>query len=88
MPLDPALVAAVYKRDLYRCRHCKERRLHPHHIIFKSHGGQDVMSNLITLCPVCHLEGVHGGKLKIEVLAVLENDVVVRFIRVNGWKPR
>jgi len=26
----------------------------PHHIIYRSHGGPDEESNLITLCPECH----------------------------------
>lgn len=90
MSLDKALVATVCKRDKWMCRHCHNRSggLHPHHVIFRSQGGKDNLSNLLLLCACCHLEGVHGGKLKIEVLAVLENDLVVRFVRVNGWKPR
>lgn len=85
--LDKDLVAAVYKRDKYMCRSCRERRLHPHHVVFRSQGGPDIMSNLLSLCPQCH-DAVHGGKLKIEVIAVLENDVLVRFVRMRGWRPR
>lgn len=46
------------------------------------------MCNLITLCSSCHIDGVHGGKLLLEVLEVLENDVVVKFTRVGKWKPQ
>lgn len=46
------------------------------------------MRNLITLCAQCHMDGIHRGNLRIEVLSVSENDVVVRFVRVDGWRPQ
>ena len=76
-----------FKRDGYKCRHCNDRTVHPHHIVFKSHGGKDELNNLITLCPSCHLEGIHGGKLIMTVLNKTEDDVVVLFERVGKWKP-
>lgn len=89
MSLDPALAQDCYIRDGWKCRHCKNRAgLHPHHVIFKSHGGADALSNLLTLCHCCHIEGVHGGRLVIEVLTVLENDLLVKFTRKKNWKPR
>lgn len=89
MSLDPKLATACYTRDGWKCRHCKNRAgLHPHHVVFKSHGGADALNNLLTLCHCCHIEGIHGGRLTIEVLAVLENDLLVKFIRQRGWIPR
>lgn len=51
----------IKERDKDRCRECglkvgKETGLegHVHHIIPKSHGGQDTLDNLITLCLICH----------------------------------
>jgi hypothetical protein len=45
--------AYVLNRDNYKCQHCKgkskESRLEVHHIIFRSNGGSDEESNLITL---------------------------------------
>lgn len=54
----------VDKRDRYKCRACGHpcdpnsvdvlERAHRHHLTFRSKGGQDVASNLVTLCPTCH----------------------------------
>lgn len=89
MALDKALVTRVFIRDGWKCRdrNCNDRNgLHPHHVIFKSHGGPDEMNNLLTLCWQCH-EAVHRSLLRVEVVTVLENDLVVRFTRLKGWRP-
>lgn len=47
----------VLARDNFQCQVCgesNEDRLHLHHIIFRSHGGEDDVTNLITLCFLCH----------------------------------
>lgn len=94
--LSPALIAEVLLRDKRRCRHCKiTSNLHPHHCRFKSHGGKDVASNLLTLCASCHLQGVHLGNLEIYTLdgvrATGSNDVnttqKLHFVRRGKWKP-
>jgi hypothetical protein len=78
-----------FARDGWKCRHCQDRNgIHPHHVVYRSHQGPDALNNLITLCACCHLEGIHGGKLKLEVIEVLENDVIVKFTRVGKWKPQ
>ena len=43
--------AYVLSRDSYKCQHCntKNVKLHVHHIVFKSQGGADTPSNLVTL---------------------------------------
>lgn len=82
------LYLACFNRDNWKCRHCGNRNgIHPHHVIFRSHQGEDVINNLITLCNCCHLEGIHGGRLELTVLDRTNNDVIVSFRRVNGWKP-
>ena len=87
--LDPKIARAVFERDGWKCRHCQNRNgLHPHHIIFKSHGGLDALNNLITLCSCCHIEGIHRGHLKLDFIKLLEYDVVVRFTRIGKWRPR
>jgi hypothetical protein len=45
------------------------------------------MSNIITLCSCCHLQGVHERRLLIEIVEVLEDDLIVKFTRLRGWKP-
>ena len=77
-----------FARDGFKCRHCSNRNgIHPHHVLYRSHGGADTLNNLITLCARCHIDGVHGGNLKIEAETQLVNDIVVKFIRRKGWKP-
>ena len=57
----------VYLRDSYRCANptCRRRDVTPHHIVFRSQGGGEERSNLVSLCSVCHLDGVHLGRLKV-----------------------
>lgn len=61
--------AYVLDRDGYQCQHCKGRskddRLEVHHIVFRSNGGSDEESNLITLCKTCH-NRVHMGEIKLK----------------------
>lgn len=55
-----------FERDRWRCRHCGRREgLHCHHIVFRSRGGLDMLSNLITICFHEHNE-VHQEKLWLE----------------------
>jgi len=58
--------AMVLNRDGYICQCCKgkhkDSKLEVHHIIFRSHGGSDEESNLITLCHTCHKD-LHSGKI-------------------------
>ena len=45
----------VLIRDNFRCQACNRYTLAPpHHIIFKSRGGDDTAENLILLCQKCH----------------------------------
>lgn len=77
----------VFQRDGYKCRHCRSRNgLHPHHVIYRSHGGHDTGNNILTLCFICH-KAHHDGFLAIDTLELLENDLVVKFTRLRGWKP-
>lgn len=53
----------VLFRDNHLCQYCKGKSkdniLEIHHIVFKSHGGTDAPSNLITLCSKCHTSTNH-----------------------------
>lgn len=55
---------AILHRDNYTCQICgrKHVRLEVHHIIFRSQGGTDDETNLITLCEDCH-SGIHDGTI-------------------------
>jgi len=62
--LDPTsyknLRNCVLRRDGWRCQFCGTMaNLEVHHMIFRSHMGEDSEANLITLCAVCHVR-VHA----------------------------
>jgi Restriction endonuclease len=59
--------AYVLCRDNYTCQQCKKKNvaLHVHHIVYRSNGGSDDESNLITLCEDCHHK-LHQGKIKLK----------------------
>lgn len=87
MSLPKTISSAVFLRDNWHCRHCNNQSgLHPHHVVFKSHGGEDLLTNLITLCAKCHRD-IHDGRLKIFVIRVTTCDLVVQFQKQKGWKP-
>ena len=52
----------VLDRDKWRCQECGSfQNLQVHHLRFRSHLGDDEMTNLITLCASCHKQR-HEGK--------------------------
>jgi hypothetical protein len=55
----------IYRRDRYRCTSpvCSRHDVTPHHLKFQAHGGGDEPENVTTLCPWCHLYGIHEGRL-------------------------
>lgn len=60
----------VLERDNNQCRSCGtsgENRLQVHHIVFRSQGGTDDPSNLVTVCWQCH-NLIHAGKLSIALV--------------------
>jgi 5-methylcytosine-specific restriction endonuclease McrA len=70
-----AVCKVVDARDKRECRVCGVRsnpngtglldRGHRHHIVYRSAGGQDISSNLVTLCAACH-NAEHKHQLRIE----------------------
>lgn len=69
-----AVCKQVDRRDGGRCRACCKRcdpnavamleRAHRHHIVYRSAGGEDFDSNVITLCAICH--GLqHAGMIDV-----------------------
>jgi hypothetical protein len=57
----------VRERDLGRCcvPGCSRRAVHAHHIRSRARGGSDEPWNLVSLCAIHHLRGVHGGYLRV-----------------------
>lgn len=57
--------AHIYERDRHRCQSpcCDRRDVTPHHLRFRSRGGDDSDQNLMSLCTWCHLEGIHRGQM-------------------------
>jgi len=51
----------AYKRDNGQCRVCHSRAVDIHHIVYRSHGGNDDERNLICLCRSCH-EKAHSDE--------------------------
>jgi len=47
------------KRDNYTCQNCGALADHAHHVVPLARGGNDLISNLVSLCGRCH-GGVHG----------------------------
>ncbi len=87
---------AVVRRDSWKCRVCKTRNnLVVHHIVYRSHGGDDIESNLITLCDNCH-NAIHKPHPRTGAMLVLlpldESKLVhsadnIRFLCLNGFIP-
>jgi len=51
---------SVLRRDGWRCQSCGSvKQLEVHHQQYRSHAGEDVEDNLITLCRKCHRSEHH-----------------------------
>ena len=67
--LDPTVAyAEIYARDRHRCccPVCQRRDVTPHHVVFRSRGGDDAPENVIALCAGCHLALLHNGLLRVD----------------------
>ncbi|MCH4169837.1 MAG: RNA-guided endonuclease IscB [Lactobacillus sp.] len=62
----------VLDRDNYTCQICqgksKDPKLKIHHIIYRSNGGTNRVSNLLTVCATCHTQVNHQPRGKLFVL--------------------
>ena len=64
---DKLVYQAVDARDGLRCRICLKWAgldIHRHHLVYRSAGGLTTTANVLSLCPTCHVVGIHGGRLK------------------------
>jgi hypothetical protein len=67
--LDRTLAYAdIYARDRHRCSCpvCSRRDVTPHHVQYRSRGGDDSAQNVAAICSSCHLELIHGGAIQVE----------------------
>ena len=63
----PAHRDPVFARDGWRCAvpGCRSRRnLHDHHVMFRSHGGDNARDNRVAVCAAHHLHGLHSGRIR------------------------
>lgn len=66
------------ERDNYRCKICgSTKKLHVHHIIPRRLGGNNELSNLITLCAACHERLEMRKKLGFSAPEFRENELKV-----------
>jgi hypothetical protein len=70
---------------------CRIREpLHAHHIVFRSHGGDDASYNLLTVCSDCH-SAIHARfviVLPLEEGEPINADEGIKIMRVNSWQPK
>ena len=86
----------VIERDGSCCRVCGRYVEHPalHHIVFKSQGGLDVPSNLITIGWLpghdCHLPIAHGRNARSwrEIFLAIAERPGVTALQVRRWNAR
>ena len=82
--------AYVLTRDDYTCQQCKgkskDQRLEVHHLVFRSQGGSDDETNLLTLCKSCH-DGLHAGTVTLKRIGkkkgILHHATQMNSIRVQ-----
>ncbi|MGZ3333981.1 MAG: RNA-guided endonuclease IscB [Isosphaeraceae bacterium] len=85
--------AYVLHRDGYKCQSGRRSKhspkLHVHHKVFRSQGGSDEPSNLVTLCATCH-DDLHAGTFNLKVKRsrtrhATEVGIVKGAIAGTGW---
>jgi len=63
----PRAADKIYVRDGWRCMApgCTSRKnLEEHHIVYRSHGGNNRADNRVTLCRYHHQQGEHNGMMR------------------------
>lgn len=74
-----AVPAGVKCRSRFRCQNPECGRItllvEAHHVHFRRHGGADHPCNAVSLCPACHLRGVHTSDERIRASRVIVEDL-------------
>lgn len=53
-PIPDDIREKIWDRCKGRCEYCGKKAVDPHHITYRSQGGNNSVDNLIALCRVCH----------------------------------
>jgi hypothetical protein len=86
--------AYILHRDNYSCQSGRKvkhsPRLEVHHVVFRSQGGTDTPSNLLTLCETCHAD-LHDGKFAIKAAKsktkhATEVGIIKASLAKSGWR--
>jgi len=87
-PTQKVAYQHIYQRDRYRCTSpvCSRTDVTPHHIVFRSRGGGEEDDNLTSLCVICHLEVLHGGRMTAEPPASRVRWTIGRLDRSGGGR--
>jgi len=85
-PDDKVAYQHIYQRDRYRCTSpvCSRTDVTPHHLTFRSRGGGEEDENLSSVCVICHLDLVHGGRITAEPPASRVRWTIGRLDRRDG----
>ena len=65
------------------CRVCKGPGNQAHHIVYRSHGGKDVPSNLLWVCAACHAD-IHAKVTLVSFLPI-NPSLTATFTRNTTW---
>lgn len=57
--------ALARDRGLCQVPGCSRAAAHAHHVVYRSHGGGDELSNLTSTCAAHHLHGLHLGWIRV-----------------------
>ena len=66
----------IFERDGWRCAvpACTARTsLHDHHVLYRSHGGENARDNRVAICAAHHLNAIH--KFRIRVAGIAPHDL-------------
>ena len=66
------------EQDVILCEACGRKAVDIHHIIFRSHGGNDDINNLIALCRKCH-NMAHNNELTSGELILIHNSFLLGY---------
>ena len=55
---------------------CRSMRVEAHHIHERARGGSDQLSNGTSACRMCHVRGIHAGRVSVEAIEVEGHDVL------------
>ena len=78
------------KRDKHRCIICEHNVVELHHIVFRSHGGNNDERNIVCLCrkhhEQAHNDEKHWREFFIERHKGIYGDFAIRDLKYNKWK--